>query len=186
MIAQLSSKATISLSFCMNAYEVKNHQQSAMFIYLSPETQVRPRWRSVGTCQVLRLGRTCTQQNGALGKPVPSGVSGGCVRSNPAAPGVWTNATHNGGISSSGPNGMCACLPQDRLSLSARRSNGYERSGSVQLCRTCCSSVQQAQSWTLTPEVHDVALNVTAPIPVAGKDGALTIRRRTCLWLRIV
>lgn len=177
----------MSLSFCMNAYEVKNHQQSAMFIYLSPETQVRPRWRSVGTCQVLRLGRTCTQQNGALGKPVPSGVSGGCVRSNPAAPGVWTNATHNGGISSSGPNGMCACLPQDRLSLSAGRSNGYERSGSVQLCRTtCCSSVQQAQSWTLTPEVHDVALNVTAPIPVAGKDGALTIRRRTCLWLRIV
>ena len=106
MIAQLSSKATMSLSFCMNAYEVKNHQQSAMFIYLSPETQVRPRWRSVGTCQVLRLGRTCTQQNGALGKPVPSGVSGGCVRSNPAAPGVWTNAMHNGG---SHPRALMEC-----------------------------------------------------------------------------
>ena len=95
MIAQLSSKATISLSFRMNAYEeIISRVRCSCF--LSPETQVRPHWRSVGTCQVLRLGRTCTQQNGALGKPVPSGVSGGCVRSNPAAPGVWTNAMHNG------------------------------------------------------------------------------------------
>ena len=105
MIAQLSSKATISLSFCMNAYEeIISRVRCSCF--LSPETQVRPHWRSVGTCQVLRLGRTCTQQNGALGKPVPSGVSGGCVRSNPAAPGVWTNAMHNGG---SHPRALMEC-----------------------------------------------------------------------------
>ena len=105
MIAQLSSKATMSLSFCMNAYEeIISRVRCSCF--LSPETQVRPHWRSVGTCQVLRLGRTCTQQNGALGKPVPSGVSGGCVRSNPAAPGVWTNATHNGG---SHPRALMEC-----------------------------------------------------------------------------
>ena len=105
MIAQLSSKATISLSFRMNAYEeIISRVRCSCF--LSPETQVRPHWRSVGTCQVLRLGRTCTQQNGALGKPVPSGVSGGCVRSNPAAPGVWTNAMHNGG---SHPRALMEC-----------------------------------------------------------------------------
>ena len=177
----------MSLSFCMNAYEVK----------------IISRVRCSCIC---RRRRKCARPGVASGRVrsyalverAPSKMAPSretcavrCVRRlcKVKSCGAWSldQCDAQWGISSSGPNGMCACLPQDRLSLSAGRSNGYERSGSVQLCRTtCCSSVQQAQSWTLTPEVLDVALNVTAPIPVAGKDGALTIRRRTCLWLRIV